>query len=301
MINKEILENYGLVQEKVLIKSLCSFHIGGLADYLVFPKNEIALMQLIKLLNEQSFPFKIWGKGSNILASDEPYHGIIIKLDRYFIDVFIQSSSVIAQAGVSLIALTYQCAKAGLSGLEFASGIPGTLGGAVYMNAGAYHACIFDSIKRIYVLKKNELVWMDKSEIEFRYRFSTFQEHDDWIILAVELELVSKDPSLIQALMLKRQTKRLATQPLQLASAGSVFRNPEDHYAWELIEQCGLRNQRIGDAMVSSLHTNFIVNVGEAKANDVYQLILSIKSTVFDKLGIMLSEEIEYFNWMNHE
>lgn len=301
MINKETLEKYGAVQEEVSIKTICSFHIGGLADYIIYPKNEIALMQLIKLLTEQRVLYKIWGKGSNILPSDENYHGVIIKLDRTFIDVFIQSNSVIAQAGVSLIALAYQCAKDGLSGLEFASGIPGTLGGAVYMNAGAYHACIFDLIKRVYVLKATELIWMNKSEIEYRYRYSSFQDHIDWTILAIEFDLSIKDPLLIQELMSKRQSKRLLTQPLQLASAGSVFRNPKNRFAWELIDICGLRNYRIGDAMISQMHTNFIVNMNEAKAMDVYNLIQLIKQVVFEKQGIMLCEEIEYFNWSVHE
>lgn len=294
---RTMLEQFGPVRTALPLAQLTTFNIGGPADYVVYPQNELALAQCLKTLKEKGIPYKLLGNGSNILANDKPYHGVIIKLDRFFNSVFFDDLDVTVQAGHSLIALAYLAYQQGLSGLEFASGIPGSVGGAVYMNAGAYLSSIFALIKRIYILRNGNYEWIDANEISYAYRYSSFMDHPDWIIVAIELRLKRGEKEEIKALMDQRQSRRMSSQPLKYPSAGSVFRNPPQAPAWQLIEEAHLRGLRIGDAMISDQHANFIINIGQAKASDVYELIEKAQSAVREQHQIELKPEIEFFNW----
>ena len=277
-----------------------TYRVGGKARYFVYPKNEIALMRLIQLAKEYNVETKIVGKGSNLLFSDDDYDGIIICLDRYFNEVIFEKNHVTVYSGQSIIYVAYEAMKRGLSGLEFASGIPGTVGGACFMNAGAYKSEMKDVIESVWVLKDNICVWMDPSECEFSYRSSIFKKNTDWIILAVRFKLEEKDQKEIKELMDNRRERRLATQPLDKPNAGSVFKNPEGTFAWKLIDECNLRGVSINGAKVSEKHSNFIINNNKASAKDILDLIQLIQDNVEKKCHVSLKTEVECFNWKDN-
>jgi UDP-N-acetylmuramate dehydrogenase len=253
----------------------------------------------LNIILEHNIPYKVWGMGSNILASDDYYSGIIIKLDKLLNKLEINDNSVVVGAGVNLIALAYKTCLLGYSGFEYATGIPGSVGGALYMNAGAYKHDTYEILKRVLILKNGELVWLNKDEIEFSYRHTSFSDHKDWIILEAEFNLVKGSVSDIQQIVNDRKERRMKSQPLNLPSAGSVFRNPDSISAWQIIDEVGLRGKRIGGAMISDIHSNFIVNIDNAKAQDVLDLIELAKLLVKERTNIDLIPEIELFNWSN--
>ena len=229
------LNEYCDVLENEPLALHTTYKVGGKARYFVYPKNEIALMRLLKEAKENQIETKIIGKGSNLLVSDDDYDGMVICLDRYFNEVIFEKNKVSAYAGQSIIYLAHEAMKRGLSGLEFASGIPGTVGGACFMNAGAYKSEMKDVVEAVWVLKEGNCVWMSVEECEFSYRNSIFKRNPDWVILAVRFHLTPKDPLEIKELMDSRRQRRMASQPLDKPSAGSVFKNPEDMPAWKYI------------------------------------------------------------------
>lgn len=193
-------------------------------------------------------------------------------------EVHINGLNVRAQAGVGMIYLAYETAKTGLSGFEFMGGIPGTVGGGVYMNAGAYKYCFADVFESALVLnEKEELITLTKEDMQFGYRHSILQQHKDWILIEASFQMQPKDPQEIMEVLDNRKEKRMSTQPWNFASAGSVFRNPEEKPAWKYIDECGLRGHEIGGAQVSPKHSNFIVNNGYASAKDILELILLVE------------------------
>lgn len=291
------LNEYCDVLENEPLALHTTYKVGGKARYFVYPKNEIALMRLLKETKENQIKTKIIGKGSNLLVSDDDYDGMVICLDRYFNEVIFEKNKVSVYAGQSIIYLAHEAMKRGLSGLEFASGIPGTVGGACFMNAGAYKSEMKDVVEAVWVLKEGNCVWMSVEECEFSYRNSIFKRNPDWVILAVRFHLTPKDPLEIKELMDSRRQRRMASQPLDKPSAGSVFKNPEDMPAWKYIEESGLRGKCINGAKVSEKHANFIVNEGEAKAQDIYDLIELIQKSVYEKFNVFLKAEVECFNW----
>ncbi|WP_294561109.1 UDP-N-acetylmuramate dehydrogenase [uncultured Traorella sp.] len=291
------LNEYCDVLENEPLALHTTYKVGGKARYFVYPKNEIALMRLLKDAKENQIETKIIGKGSNLLVSDDDYEGMVICLDRYFNEVVFEKNKVSAYAGQSIIYLSHEAMKRGLSGLEFASGIPGTVGGACFMNAGAYKSAMKDVVEAVWVLKEGNCVWMSVEECEFSYRSSIFKKHPDWVILAVRFHLTPKDPLEIKELMDSRRERRMASQPLDKPSAGSVFKNPEEMPAWKYIEESGLRGKSINGAKVSEKHANFIVNEKEAKAQDIYDLIELIQKSVYEKFNVFLKAEVECFNW----
>lgn len=299
MINiEEKFRQYGDLEINTPLSKHTTFKVGGNAKYFLYPKNELALIRVIELCKENNIAYRVFGKGSNILCSDDDYDGLIICLDRYFNEcVFEEDGSCYAQAGISIILLAHTAMKNSLSGLEFASGIPATLGGAIYMNAGAYKSNMNDIVEKVYVLKEDTCVWLDVEELEYSYRHSVFHEHRNWIIIGAKLKLKKGVQKEIKDLMDSRRTRRLESQPLDKPSAGSVFRNDDNHPAWKLIEEIGYRGKQIGGAKVSDKHANFIVNEDHAKAKDVYMLVQEIQKEVFKKYGITLKMEIERFNW----
>ena len=291
------LKRLSAVETDQPLSKMTTLRIGGVAKYVVYPNSAVALDAVISLLKKENVPWKIIGKGSDLLCSDDPYDGVIVRLDRHFRNYYFDGDQVISQAGASIIALSVDAAKNGLSGLEFASGIPGTVGGAVFMNAGAYKASIADILDEVIVYRNCRMEWIPVEECGFSYRSSIFQQHPDWIIAAARMTLVPKDTKEIFSLMDDRRERRMKSQPLDQPSCGSVFRNPENVNAWQLIDGIGYRGKRIGDAEVSTKHCNFIVNKGRATAQDYLALVREIQEEVRKKYGVELHTEMEMFNW----
>lgn len=297
----DYLSNFGVLKENISIKTLTSFRIGGIAKYVFYPNSLENLKESIIYLKNNNIKYKIWGMGSNILASDDEYDGVIVKLDETLKEIEINDTNVVVGAGFSLIALAYKTCQLGLSGFEYATGIPGSVGGALYMNAGAYKHDTYEILNRIYVLKDNDFVWMSKDDIQYSYRHTSFCEHKDWIILKAEFTLNKEDASAIEKIVNDRKQRRMQTQPLNMPSAGSVFRNPDGYFAWQVIDEIGLRGKQIGGAMFSLVHSNFIVNIDNAKATDVYELIQYAISLSKEKININLIPEVELFNWRSYD
>lgn len=290
------LSNFAPIKKDVSFKTMTTLRIGGTAAYVATPENMIALQALIETIKKLNIPFKVFGKGSNILCGDGYYPGVIILLDRHFDDYYFDDENIIAQAGCSIIAIAYGVMKKGLSGLEWSCGIPATLGGCLYMNAGAYKSSMKDIVTEVLVLKDGNFVWLSNEECQFAYRKSIFQQHPDWIILACKMKLKQGDSKQIASLMDDRKARRMATQPLNYPSAGSVFRNPQDTFAWSLIDGIGYRGKQVGGAMVSDKHPNFIVNSGNATCEDFLNLVNQIQTKVKATYDIDLIMEVEKFN-----
>ncbi len=290
------LSNFALIKKDVSFKTMTTLRIGGTAAYVAIPENMLALQALVETIKELNLPFKVFGKGSNILCGDGYYPGVIILLDRHFDDYYFDDENIIAQAGCSIIAIAYGAMKKGLSGLEWSCGIPATLGGCLYMNAGAYKSSMKDIVSEVLVLKDGNFVWLSNEECQFDYRKSIFQKHPDWIILACKMHLKYGDSQQIASLMDDRKARRMATQPLNYPSAGSVFRNPQDSFAWSLIDGIGYRGKQVGGAMVSDKHPNFIVNSGNATCEDFLNLVNQIQTKVKETYDIDLIMEVEKFN-----
>ena len=291
------LEALAEVEENIPLSKMTTLRIGGVARYVVYPENTLSLQGVMNKLNQNHIPYKVIGKGSNLLCSDEPFDGVIIRLDRFLCNAYFDNEHLVAEAGCSIIALSYEAMKNELSGLEFASGIPGTVGGVTFMNAGAYKSSMADVIDSVSVYRNGKIEWIQNADCGFSYRTSIFQKHPDWIILAVKMTLQKGDQKEIRELMDSRRERRMNSQPLDKHSAGSIFRNPEEIPAWKLIEGAGFRGKRIGDAVVSEKHVNFIVNENHASAKDFITLVTDVQKAVKDKYDIDLYMEVEKFNW----
>lgn len=291
------LEALAEVEENIPLSKMTTLRIGGVARYVVYPENTLSLQGVMNKLNQNHIPYKVIGKGSNLLCSDEPFDGVIIRLDRYLCNAYFDNEHLVAEAGCSIIALSYEAMKNELSGLEFASGIPGTVGGVTFMNAGAYKSSMADIIDSVSIYRDGKIEWIQNADCGFSYRTSIFQKHPDWIILAVKMTLQKGDQKEIRELMDSRRERRMNSQPLDKHSAGSIFRNPEEIPAWKLIEGAGFRGKRIGDAVVSEKHVNFIVNENHASAKDFITLVTDVQKAVKDKYDIDLYMEVEKFNW----
>ncbi len=287
----------GKVEKNASLKKYTTYKAGGKADIIVTPKDVDKLIELLKLLKKESIGYKILGNGSNLIFSDKPYKNVLIKLSELN-ECTINDTVVKAGAGHSLIALALKCSKQGLTGLEFATGIPGTVGGAVFMNAGAYKSDMGYIVSEIKVLTPElNIVTMYNKDLHFKYRSSFLQRNKDYICLEATIVLKHGNKKVIKELIEERRQKRIMTQPLEFPSAGSVFRNPEGDYAWRLIDLCGLKGYKIGGAEVSEKHANFIINTGNASGKDIHDLILHVKDTVKKETGVELKIEQEFVNW----
>ncbi len=293
----DLLRPYGEIQENVSFKMLTTFRVGGIAKTVIYPNDSFSLISIIKILRDNACQYKVFGNGSNILCSEDEYDGFIIRLNRTMNNFFFDEDYLTAQAGCSIINLSYQAMKNSLSGLEFASGIPGTLAGCIFMNAGAYKSDMSNIIEEVEVLVGDKIIWLNNKECEFSYRHSIFSAHPDWIIISAKIRLQKGDQQQISDLMKNRQERRMATQPLEYPSAGSTFRNTEQHFAWKLIDEIGYRGKKIGGAQVSEKHSNFIINVDNATADDIIKLTDEIKKEVKDKFNVDMIMEVEKFNW----
>lgn len=290
--------NIGKYDENIVLKQYTSFKVGGVAKLLVYPENEKKLILLLKKINELKMKYKILGKGSNTLFSDEIFDGVIIKLDR-FDKIKYYLSTVKVGAGVNLIRLSMETVRKGLVGLEFATGIPGTIGGAVYMNAGAYNSDMGYVVKSVRVLTpKFQVITMTNRELDFHYRTSFFQTNPGYICLEATIKFKKGKRELLEEVVRDRKERRIASQPLEYPSAGSVFRNPPDMPpAGKLIDDLGLKGHRIGGAMVSEKHANFIINYENASAKDIKNLIDLVHDKVLKEYKIDLKVEQELVNW----
>jgi len=287
-------EKVGIIKLNEPLANHTSWKLGGPADLYIIPEDYQGLSKTIEILNNWQIAWKILGKGSNLLVLDKGFRGAIISLNnKSFQKIIINDSCISVGASVSLIRLANLAAKEGLTGLEFAGGIPGTVGGAIYMNAGAHGSDIFQVLVEAEVLTENgEIVTISKDDLQFSYRTSIFQQKE-WIILSAVFQLKFGDRKEIASKMAQFKLKRKNSQPYNLPCSGSVFRNPEGDFAGRLIEQIGLKSFQIGGAQVSDLHANFIVNVNEATAKDVLELIEHIQRQVYEIYGINLNSEVE--------
>ncbi len=296
------LRAYGRVLEHEPMSNHTTYKIGGRVDYYVYPDSELALVQLIRVLKEENIPYYVLGRGSNLLFHDSDFHGAIINLDKTLNNYYFEPDGTLcAQAGCSIINLAIEAMKHSFTGLEFASGIPGSLGGCLFMNAGAYKSDLAAVLEQVCVLKDDNLVWIDSEALDYSYRHSTVQTHRDLTICAGRLKLEPADQDSIRQLMNSRHQRRVDSQPLDKPCAGSVFRNPKQMPAWKVIDGLGLRGMQIGGAKISEKHSNFIVNEGSATAEDVHALIEHIKELAMEKYGIEMITEVEYLNWDEKE
>ncbi len=269
-----------------------TWKIGGPADILLTPRTRAQLIDAVKLLNRHQMPWTVLGRGSNMLVTDKGIRGVVIKLGDALETVRFEGELVYAGGAYSFIKLSVMAGKEGLTGLEFAGGIPGTVGGAVYMNAGAHGSDVSRILLRAEVLlPTGELVTLNNEDLAYAYRHSILQTKPGIVTEAV-FQLRYGDRKEIAATLASYKDRRLRTQPLQLACAGSVFRNPQGHFAARLIEEAGLKGLRVGGAEVSPLHANFIVNTGQATAHDVLTLIEQVKTAVNEKFGVRLVPEV---------
>lgn len=290
-------ENIGRIEENISLKKYTTYKVGGKSRCVVYPKNVDKLVRLIKLLNQNNIKYKIIGNGSNLLFSDKDYDGILIKLVD-FDDIEINDNRIKVGAGYSLMKLSRIAMKNSLTGLEFAAGIPGTVGGAVFMNAGAYKSDMGYIVKSVKVLTPDyRIIELENRELDFHYRTSYLKKHPKYICLEAVIKLEHGSRSAIENLMKERLKRRMSSQPLNYPSAGSVFRNPKDMFAGELIENLGLKGMKHNGAMISDKHANFIVNTGNAKSEDIKYLIDYAYNKVKEKYNVEMVVEQEFVNW----
>lgn len=279
------------VRREPSLKSYTSFKIGGCCDGVIVLSDEKACRELPRLCRELEIPYYIFGKGSNLIVSDEKIDGIVFVFGEGLSQIRFDGCRVAAGAGASFTGLSAAVMREGLSGLEFAYGIPGSVGGAVYMNAGAYGGETADVIVKVRaVLPDGSIAEYSRDELEMSYRKSRFSGGDS-IILSAEFELTKGDVSEIKAKMDDLMERRRSKQPLEYPSAGSTFKRPEGSFASLLIDQCGLKGRSVGDAQVSEKHAGFIVNKGNATFDNLMSLIKIVQDEVYEKTGYKLECE----------
>ncbi len=274
------------------LKKWTTWRVGGPAEYLVFPRDVQQVVGVIKVARENQIPIVILGNGSNVLVKDHGIRGLVINTAKLK-KVEVSGINITAESGVSMPYLANVALKNSLTGLEFSVGIPASFGGAILMNAGAWGKSIGELIKEVRIVDfEGNIRTLEKGEIEFKYRKSSFQKDFKAIIVGGTIELTKGDAEKIKNLMTLHQQNRLEKQPLKLPNAGSVFKNPEGYAAGYLIESVGLKGFRVGGAKISDKHANFIVNSGEAKAEDILKLMEEVIRTVEDIYGIHLEPEV---------
>ncbi|MGX2959165.1 UDP-N-acetylmuramate dehydrogenase [Peribacillus sp. JNUCC 23] len=296
---KEVIEKLnqievGKVRENEPLANHTTMKVGGPAEIFIEPSSLENLEKAMEIIKEHNIEWRAIGRGSNLLVSDQGIKGAVIKLGKGLDSLEIEGTDITAGAGFSLVSLSVQFSRKGLSGLEFASGIPGSVGGAVYMNAGAHGSDISKVLKKAYILfADGTLQWLSAAEMEFSYRTSILQKKRPGIVLSAVFQLKSGNREEIVAAMQNNKNYRKETQPYDLPCAGSIFRNPLPHYAGQLVQDAGLKGHAIGGAKISEMHGNFIVNTGEGSAKDVLALIQHVKDTVYGKFGVKLETEVE--------
>ena len=281
------------LKENVRMKDYTSFKVGGKADLLITPQNKKSLAKALKFISHTNIPFFVLGSGSNIIVSDKGYRGIVVHLEDLN-KVEIKNKQIIAQTGISLSNLANKAKEAKLTGLEFASGIPGSLGGALFMNAGAYGGEMKDVVESVLAVNyKGDFQKIDAETLNLSYRDSLLQKEN---LIAVEatITLEHGEKEKISSKMKELNKKRKLKQPLDWPSAGSIFKRPKNDYAGRLIEKAGMKGYNIGDAQVSKKHAGFIINKGQATAKEIKELIETVRNKVYEKSGIHLEIEPKF-------
>lgn len=290
---------YDLLDEKQILldepmSRHTTFRIGGEADYFLMPETYEELGAILRICNEENMPCFILGNGSNLLVSDDGYRGVVIQMFRNMSAVEVCGRMVRAQAGASLAAIAAAAKNASLTGFEFAAGIPGTLGGAVVMNAGAYGGEMKQVLQQVTVMnREGEILTIPAEKLELGYRTSIVKTAGYFVLEAVIL-LEEGDQEAIRAKMKELQELRTSKQPLEYPSAGSAFKRPEGYFAGKLIMDSGLAGYRVGGAQVSEKHCGFVINTGDATARDVMLLMAHIIKTVQTKYGVTLQPEVKF-------
>ena len=302
MINKNVdykeiigqkLSKYNL-QIKYPMKNVTSFHIGGKADFFVRPTSVSDIMEILNIAKDYSYPVFVMGNGSNLLVSDKGIRAIVIQLTDNFNKLTrIDDYTVEVDAGMSMTSLSKYFLEQSLEGFEFACGIPGTLGGAVTMNAGAYDSMMSKVVTEVIALDKDmNLRKISNENMKFSYRNSIISK-ENMLVLTVRIRLEKGNYDDIKAKIEDYTYRRTSKQPLSAYSAGSTFKRPEGHFAGKLIEDSGLKGIVMNDAAISSLHSGFIINTGDATCEQVINLITFVKQVVLNKFNVMLEEEVK--------
>lgn len=292
---KSLVEaSIGKVVENEPLAKHTTIKIGGPAEIFIEPSNVGSLAKALYLINRYDTKWRVIGRGSNLLVADSGLKGVVIKLGTGLDDFKLDGETLTVGGGYSIIRLATIISKRGLTGLEFSSGIPGSIGGAIYMNAGAHGSDISNILHKALVLfEDGTMDWLTNEEMEFSYRKSILQDKRPGICIEAVFKLRTGVKEDIVAIMQKNKDYRRETQPWDYPCAGSIFRNPLPKYAGKLIEESGLKGHQIGGAKISELHGNFIVNTGGATAMDVLNLINYIKNTILIKYGIVINTEVE--------
>ena len=276
------------------MKKHTTFRIGGPADYYLCPHSTEELQKILQICRENKLEFFILGNGSNLLVSDKGYRGVVIQLWKNFSDIETEDNTITVKAGALLSKVAAEALEESLTGMEFASGIPGTMGGAVMMNAGAYGGEMKDIIREVTVLtREGELLTLSKEEMNFGYRTSVVKEKG-YVVISAVLQLRKGDREEIRKVMDELKERRVTKQPLDMPSAGSTFKRPEGYFAGKLIMDAGLRGFSVGGAQISEKHCGFVVNKGDATAADVLGLIGEVQKRVQEKFGVALEPEVKF-------
>lgn len=264
--------------------------VGGPADYYLKPSDREDIINIVRFFDECEFPYLIIGRGSNLLVHDDGFRGAIISLEDVLSNIRIEDDTVVVDAGVWISTFVDFCIKHGYAGTEMLAGIPGTIGGAVSMNAGAYGGEISDYVVEVEILRDARVVKVQKEDAGFSYRKSGFKND---VVLSARFRFPQKDKEDLMRVRRELLIKRNEAQPVNFPNTGSIFKNPGGHFAAKMIESCGLKGKRIGGAMISDLHANFIVNVENATAKDVFELMVMMRNEVFKRFGIPLENEVQ--------
>ena len=288
---QDIVGSDNIVSDEPMRKHT-TFRIGGNADIFVRPESKEQIAEILRLCRKQDVPYFILGNGSNLLVGDRGFRGVVINIMDNMNDIKVDGGIIKAQAGAMLIKVSRAARDNSLTGLEFVSGIPGTIGGAIYMNAGAYGGEMKDVVTQVTAMDaEGEIYTFGTDELEFSYRHSVIQQRD-LIVLDVTMKLAAGDQKIIDDRMSELAVARRTKQPLEYPSAGSTFKRPEGYFAGKLIMDAGLRGYRVGDAQVSEKHCGFVVNRGNATADDVIKLIDDVKAKVSEEYDVVLEPEV---------
>lgn len=274
------------------MKNHTTFRVGGPAELFLMPRTPEEVRHIVKLLNKESVPYYILGNGSNLLVADQGYRGVIVQIYKEMNQIGIEGDVVKAQAGALVSAVANRALEAGLAGFEFAAGIPGTLGGACVMNAGAYGGEMKDVLKEVTVLTPaGQIITIPEDELEMGYRTSIIARKG-YIVLEAQIQLHAGDKNAIKAIMDDLKERRVSKQPLEYPSAGSTFKRPEGYFAGKLIQDAGLRGFQVGGAQVSEKHCGFVINKEHATAADVAELMRQVSEKVEEQFGVKLEPEV---------
>ncbi len=275
------------------MKNHTTFRVGGPAEFFVMPRSAEEVKKVIDLCRRESFPYYIIGNGSNLLVSDQGYRGVVLQIYKEMSYIEIEENVVVAQAGALLSAIANKALENGLTGFEFAAGIPGTLGGACVMNAGAYGGEMKDVLEEVTVLtEEGEVLIIPKENLELGYRTSIIARKG-YIVLEARIQLREGEKEAIKSLMEELKDKRVSKQPLEYPSAGSTFKRPEGYFAGKLIQDAGLRGFSVGGAQVSEKHCGFVINRENATAADVAELMRQVSARVEEEFGVKLEPEVK--------